>query len=400
MSRPTILISGASIAGPTLAFWLNQYGYDVTIVERAPALRPGGYAVDVRGAAVEVLKKMNLYSQAQALDTNIQTVKFAGTNDKQLLSISADIFGGRAADDLEIMRGDLSLLLYNATKTTTTYIWDDTITDLQETQNGIEVKFKKSATGVFDAVIGADGLHSTVRKLTFGDEAQFIKHLGAYISIATIDNYKALNNEEVLYGTVGKTAAMYSSQGNTEAKAMFLFNSPPLNYDHHSTAQQKAALTKIFNNEPDWEIPELLKRATKASDFYMDSISQIVLPTYYQGRVVLVGDAAYCASPASGQGTSLALVGAYVLAGEIAAANGNMTQAFKNYETIMRPFAEKNQKIAPIALKGMIAPSKSHIRIRNLMFHVPSLFIFMNKQILNMIQKAATAIKLTYLKIG
>lgn len=395
-SSPTrrVLISGASIAGPALAYWLTRYGFSCTIIERAPELRAGGYAVDVRGAAVEVVKKMGLFDEFQTHETGTEKVTFVDEHSRPLISIPADIFGSHQPDDLEVMRGDIAQVLYEATRHSTRYMFNDSITSLTETPAGVEVTFEHADPLEFDIVVGADGVHSNVRRLTFGDEQQFVKPLGAYISIATIPNYLHLKNEEVIYGEYAKSAGLYTARDNDELKAMLLFNAPRLQYDRHDIAAQKQIIATTFQETLGWEIPKLLQEMTQASDFYFDAIAQVQLPTWHKGRIAVIGDAAHCPSPASGQGTSIAIVGAYVLAGELKKAHGDHMLAFTAYQSAMQHFIDQNLKIAPITLKGMIAPSKLNLRLRNIMFHVPSLFISMNKQVMNLIQKAANAIRI------
>src|SRR5919202_944122 len=290
MNSTKVLISGASITGPALGYWLSHYGFDCTIVERAPELRKGGYAIDVRGAAIEVIKKMGLYDKLQALDTNAEKVTFVDKTSKELLAIDADIFGGRQHEDLEIMRGDIAEVLYNATKNSCHYIWGDSIASLTETDQGIHVTFEQSPPQTFDIVIGADGVHSNVRRLAFGDETPFVKSLGAYISIATIPNTLNLHNEEIIYGVNGKSVGVYTANNNQELKAMFLFNSPVLSYDRHDSTSQKKIVADIFTDEQGWKVPYLLEAMQQTDDFYLDQIAQVHLPQWSKGRVVVAGD--------------------------------------------------------------------------------------------------------------
>nr|WP_234816608.1 FAD-dependent monooxygenase [Bacillus mycoides] len=185
----SVLISGASIAGPALAYWLHRHGFDVTVIERAPALRTGGYGVDIRGAAITVLKGMGILDQVRAADTNLTGVYFVNSKGEFEGQISEASMGNQQGLDIEIMRDDLSNILYDLTKDTVEYIWDDSITAIHETEAGAEVQFIHGKPQTFDLVIGADGLHSNVRTLTFGDEAQFKRTLGCYISIFTLENY-------------------------------------------------------------------------------------------------------------------------------------------------------------------------------------------------------------------
>ncbi|MBP1964515.1 FAD-dependent monooxygenase [Paenibacillus aceris] len=390
----TILISGASIAGPALAYWLIKYGFEVTIVERAPELRRGGYGVDIRGAAISVLERMGILEQVRAADTHMTGVYFMNKDGQIAGQMSEASMGNQQGLDIEIMRDDLTDILYRLTKDTVRYIWGDSITAIVETESGAEVHFAHRKPQTFDFVVGADGLHSNVRSLTFGEEAQFKRSLGCYISIFTTPNYLKLDHSQQFFTVPGKTVGMYSARDNTEAKGMFIFQSPALKYDRHDVEAQKELVVKVFGNETGWETQKLIHEMTDAKDFYFDEICQIHMPTWSKGRVTLVGDAAYGPSPLSGQGSSLAIVGAYVLAGELKEANGDFTKAFTAYEQKMRAFVQKNQKVGLVAAGGMIERSNFKIRVRNCMLRVPFLMTFMYKAVMKMISKAANAIEL------
>lgn len=389
-----VLISGASIAGPALAYWLHSYGFDVTIIERAPALRTGGYGVDIRGAAITVLRRMGILDQVRAADTHMTGVYFVNSKGKIEGQISEASLGNQQGLDIEIMRGDLSNILYDLTKDTIEYIWGDSITAIHETEAGAEVQFIHGKPQTFDLIIGADGLHSNVRTLTFGDEAQFKRTLGCYISIFTLENYLNLDHRQLFYTIPGKTVGMYSARDNTEARGMFLFQSESLKYDRYDAESQKKLVENAFVGHAGWETSHLLKTMKESTDFYFDEICQIHMPTWSKGRIALVGDAAYGPSPLSGQGSSLALVGAYVLAGELQAAHGDCARAFVAYEQEMRKFVEKNQKIGLMAAGSMIEKSKIKIFLRNLMLRVPTLMAVQFKMISKMIAKAANGIEL------
>ncbi|MEH7309225.1 FAD-dependent monooxygenase [Neobacillus drentensis] len=389
-----VLISGASIAGPALAYWLHRHGFDVTVIERAPALRAGGFGVDIRGAAISVLKGMGILDQVRAADTNMTGVYFVNSKYKIQGQISEAGMGNQHGLDIEVMRDDLSNILYDLTKDTVDYIWGDSITAINETEAGAEVQFIHGKPQTFDLVIGADGLHSNVRTLTFGDEAQFKRTLGCYISIFTLENYLNLDHRQLLYTIPGKTVGMYSARDNTEARGMFLFQSEALKHDRNDTESQKELVENAFLGDSGWETSHLLKTMKDATDFYFDEVCQIHMPTWSKGRITLVGDAAYGPSPLSGQGSSLALVGAYVLAGELKAADGDFARAFVAYEQKMRKFVEKNQKIGLIAAGSMIEKSNFKIILRNLMLHIPPIMIVQIKMISKMIAKAANGIEL------
>ncbi|MDR8407318.1 FAD-dependent monooxygenase [Nonomuraea sp. 3-1Str] len=385
-----ILISGASIAGTTAAYWLRRHGFTPTVVERAPAIREGGYKVDIRGAAIDVIERMGLLEAVRARSTAMRHVTHYDATGRRVATMDADLFGGRHGGDAEIMRGDLNELLYDLTRDDVEYIFDDTITGIAEDGT---VTFERSAPRRFDLVIGADGVHSVTRRLVFGEEERFRRDLGCHISISTVPNHLGLDREEAVHVAPGRTANVYSTRQDPTAKALFMWSSAPLAYDHRDTARQKELLAEAMAGAG-WEVPELLEAVRRSDDFYFDSVSQIHMDRWSSGRVVLVGDAGYCASPASGQGTSLALVGAYVLAGELArGAEG----ALDRYEAVLRPFVEANQKLGPANLKGMVIGSRLAIRIQLMMIrllpHLPGRDR-MIERVAGAIHRAANAIAL------
>jgi 2-polyprenyl-6-methoxyphenol hydroxylase-like FAD-dependent oxidoreductase len=388
MKNQNILISGASVAGPALAYWLRRYGFTPTVIERAPAPRPGGYAVDFRGASMDALKRMGILDEVRRAATNMGDMDYVNSAGKRVASTPPVVFSG----ELEILRGDLVEIIYERTREHVEYIFDDTITSLTEDAQGVKVTFEKAAPRTFDLIIGADGLHSTVRSLAFGDESGFIEHLGIYISVFTTANHLGLSYKGRFYNAPGRTAGMYPARGNTEAKAMFYFTSEQLSYDRRDTAGQQRLLQGAFAGEG-WEVPRLLAELPKAPDFYFDSASQIHMEHFTNGRTALVGDAGYCASPLSGMGTSLALVGAYVLAGELAKAGGDHKAAFPQYENEMREYIKTCKKQA-LDGQGFLVPRTDRmIKLRNLsyrMLRYPPMRGIFTKMAL----KAANVIKL------
>ena len=341
LKNKNILISGASIAGPALAFWLHRYGFQPTIVEHAPALRPGGYAVDFRGASLRVLERMGLLPEVKRKQTRIGAITIVDRNHRKIASMP----DGFTSGELEILRGDLASIFHEATRATTEYIFNDSIASIEERADGVDVGFQRGGRRKFDLVAGADGLHSKVRSVVFGDEARFARYLGYYVSIFTIPNYLHLDHAGLYYGTLGKKVGIFSGGDEKEAKASFFFASQPLDYARRDSEQQKLILRDHFQQEG-WEIPRLLECMQSAPDFYFDSVSQVKMDRWSEGRSVLLGDAAWCASPLSGMGTGMAVVGAYILAGELAEADGDYRWAFERYETLMRGFVEKCQGIA------------------------------------------------------
>ncbi|MFF0437348.1 FAD-dependent monooxygenase [Streptomyces sp. NPDC004327] len=393
----TVLISGASIAGPALALWLHRYGFVPTVVEKAPALRTGGYKVDLRGDAIGICARMGILDEVRAHSTGMDGGSYVDSRGRTVGELPSEIFGGRTGQDDEIMRGDLAGILYERTRDDVEYLFGDSLASLAEDADGVEVTFESGTVRRFDLVVGADGLHSHTRRLVFGDERQFKRHLGAYISIFSAPNRLGLTRWETYHARPDKLISVYATAGEHSgtAKNCFVFSSPAeLAYDHRDTAAQKRLLADAFAGD-DWEIPRLIADAAGAGDFYFDSIATIRMDRWSRGRVVLLGDAAHCTSPASGQGTGLALTGAYVLAGELAAAGGDHEAAFAAYEELMRPGVELNRRFAEKFAKEMTLSSRRKIALRMFMVRVLPRTPFKNliaKKIRDEIQRASTAV--------
>ncbi|MEU8528946.1 MULTISPECIES: FAD-dependent monooxygenase [Streptomyces] len=393
----TVLISGASIAGPALAYWLHEYGFTPTVVERAPELRTGGYKVDIRGTAIEVCRRMGILDEIRTNSTDMDGGSYVDEAGRTIGEMPAEIFGGRVEGDDEIMRGELARIMYERTRDDVEYLFGDSIATLAEDADGVEVTFESGLRRRFDLVVGADGMHSHTRRLVFGDERQFKRHLGAYISIFTAPNHLGLERWETYHASPGRLTCVYSSAGETDAKNMFVFASPELSYDHRDVATQKRMLADASAGGR-WEIPRLMRHAADADDFYFDSIALVEMDRWSKGRVVLLGDAAHCASPASGQGTGLALLGAYTLAGELAAAGGDHRVAFEAYERVMRPGVERNQKMAEGFVKELTVDRKWKIALRMFMVRTLPKTPWKNliaKKIRDEIQAAARAVPVT-----
>jgi 2-polyprenyl-6-methoxyphenol hydroxylase-like FAD-dependent oxidoreductase len=290
---------------------------------------------------MEALERMGLLAEVERMQTRTGTITIVDNLNKKIASMPDGFTSGQ----LEIMRGDLAGILYEATRHDTEYIFDDSVTGLVEEESGVKVTFNRSRPRTFDLLVGADGLHSKVRALAFGEECKFMHHLGYYISIFTIPNYMSLDRDGLFYGTVGKKVGIFGSKDGSKATASFYFDSPLLECDRRNVEEQKQILRSQFAEEL-WEVPKLLKMMDDAPDFYFDSISQIKMNRWSTGRRVLLGDAAYCPSPLSGMGTGMAVVGAYILAGELKEADGDYAAAFVRYEDLMREYVMRCQKIA------------------------------------------------------
>jgi len=371
----TVLISGASIAGPSLAYWLERYGATVTVVERAPALRPGGQAIDFKGAVHRrVLEEMGLWDAIVARQTGGQDQTVVDADGRELVVMPGVFWAG----DVEIHRGDLAQILHEATRESCEYVFGDEITSLTETADGVHVTFAEGAPRTFDLVVGADGIHSAVRRLVFGPEEEFVTFSGYYYALADL----GVTADHLMYNEPGRMVAV----GGSKAPAFFVFASPELTYDRYDAEQQADILRAAYAGGR-WRVPELLERLPQARSVYLDSISRVTMDRWSTGRVVLLGDAAY-GSTLAGFGSGLAVVGAYVLAGELLAAGGDHDTAFRRYEEVFRSYAGVGEKGRP---GQFLAPrTRRGMWMRNLMFRTAGLL----KAMLWLTNRFATAVEL------
>ncbi len=345
----TVLISGAGIAGPALAYWLARYGAAVTVVEHAAGPRPGGQAVDFKGAVHdEVLRRMGIRDEVYRRQTGGVDGVVVDAAGRKIAAVPGDIVSG----DVEILRGDLADLLHEHSRDQVEYLFGDTITALAETADGVRVTFAHAAPRTVDLVVGADGIHSRVRGLAFGPEAEFVEPTGYHYALVDLDVTSASGAGE-MYSEPGRTAAIESGK----ASAFFVFSGPGLTYDRNDADQQKAVLAAAYAGGG-WRVPELLAALPRAGSVYLDSISRVSVDHWSRGRVALLGDAAHGA-PLGGFGTGLAIVGAYVLAGELLAAGGDHRTGFRRYEEVMRRYAGVGEKtrvgafLAPTTRAGL-----------------------------------------------
>jgi 2-polyprenyl-6-methoxyphenol hydroxylase-like FAD-dependent oxidoreductase len=342
-----ILVSGASVAGTTVAYWLAHHGHSVTVVERYPGIRPGGQAIDVRGPALTVLERMMLRAAADQRRTRIGGASVVDSEGNELSqdTESTPTGGLIASPDIELLRDDLIELLYEATQPKVEYLFDDSIESLEDDGTAVAVTFERAAARDFGLVIGADGLHSNVRQLVFGPEEQFIDRLGTYAAIFTVPNFLDLDYWQTWHYGEATMAGVYSARNNTEARAMVGFMDTDLKIDYRDTEAQFAELERRMADDG-WVRPQLLGYMRTAPDFYFDEMSQVKMDRWSKGRVALVGDAGYCCSPLSGQGTSVALLGAYILAGELAQAiqaGDDYELGFANYHKQFNDYVKRNQ---------------------------------------------------------
>lgn len=342
-----ILITGASVAGPTLAYWLSRLGMDVTVVERAPEFRDGGQTIDVRGAGKLVAQRMGLESAIRARTTHEDGLRFVDAQDRTQAEFGIGAFGGNGpVAELEILRGELAKLLIEHGRDAVDYRFGDSIAALEELPHGVKVRFEQGGEAVFDLIIGAEGVGSHTRKLVFGDEVRR-RSFKLYTAYFTIPRAPGDARQMRWFNAPGGLSVCLRPDNLGTTRALLSFQEAPGAYEKLPIAEQKALLKEKFGALK-WETPRILAALEDASDLYFDQISQVKMPRWSKGRIALVGDAAYCASPISGMGTSLGMCGAYVLAGELGR-HDDHAQAFAAYEAIMRPYVDQAQSVPTFA---------------------------------------------------
>ncbi|WP_328386750.1 FAD-dependent monooxygenase [Streptomyces sp. NBC_00400] len=404
----SVLISGASVAGPALAYWLGRYGFRPTVVELAPALRGGGFAVDFRGAAqLTVLERMGVLDDIRAHSTGGGApLTFIDGQGRPLAAMPPEFSGG----EVEILRSELSRILHRHSLTppgahrasgshptrhtpgsppggpaTPEYLFGDSLSSLTQTADGVHVTFERGAPRTFDLVIGADGLHSTVRRLAFGPEQDFVRHLGYYVAAWDLpEGAGDLGARPVGYGepgrlaTVGRIPRRSGERGYAGEVFCVFASEEELITDRRDPRARKQAIARAYEGAG-WRTPELIGTLGQAGDVYFDSISRADVPSWSTGRIALLGDAAHGAT-VGGMGTGSALIGAYVLAGELALAEGNHDAAFARYERTLRPYVTRCQQGGRGAGEFLAPATQEAIDARNAALNSPAAVAAMLQQ--------------------
>jgi 2-polyprenyl-6-methoxyphenol hydroxylase-like FAD-dependent oxidoreductase len=352
-----ILISGCGIAGPTLAYWLLRDGHDVSIVEHAPALRRGGYIIDFWGRGYDIAEKMGILPELRRNGYFVEEVRFVDGAGKRVGGFPVEVFA-RATHDryVSLRRSDLAEALYRTVEGRAETRFGDSLVELSEEPDRVVATFRGGMVRDFDLVVGAGGLHSPVRDLVFGPQATFERYLGYKVAAFEIEGYRP--RDELVYmmhTEVGRQVARFSMRDD-RTTILFVYADADGRIPHDMDGR-KEALHRAFADSG-WETPVILDALDKADDLYFDRVSQIEMDRWTSGRCALVGDAAACPSLLAGQGSALAMIDAYVLAGEIARAGADYEAAFAAYERLVRPFITEKQKAAR-AFAGSFAPKSA-----------------------------------------
>lgn len=359
-----ILISGAGLAGPSLAFWLHRHGFQPTLVERAPRLRTGGYIIDFWGAGFEVAERMGLVPQILQRSYRLQEVREVDRRGRRVSGLPVRAFDGMGGGRFtSLPRSDLAALIFGALGAQVETIFDDSITEIEDLGGDVRVHFERTSSRTFDLVVGADGLHSQVRRLAFGEEARFERYLGLKVAAFSVRGYQP--RDELVYVThtdVGQQVGRFTMRDDD---TMFLFvfrdRTPAIPAD---LASQKAYIQERLSGSG-WECPNILDALQHVDSLYIDRVSQIRMDRWTHGHVALVGDAAFCVSLLGGQGSALSMVAAYILAGELKRASGDHEAAFVRYQERLGAFIAGKQQAA-VKLAPFFAPkSRFGVLLRN-----------------------------------
>jgi 2-polyprenyl-6-methoxyphenol hydroxylase-like FAD-dependent oxidoreductase len=359
-----IAISGAGIAGPCLAYWLHRTGHQPTLIEKAPRFRTGGYLIDFWGVGYTVAEKMGILPEVLKAGYLFGELRLVDKNGRKAGGFSTAVFHrmthGRF---VSLPRGDLAAAIYRAIENRIETHFDSSISAIEESDNEAHVTFEDGSSRDFDLIIGAGGLHSKVRQLAFGPEQEFEKQLG--FRVATFEAMGYSPRDELVYVahvSPGRQVARIALRGD-RTMFLFVFRDELLNGSEPSGLAEPRALLRDVFGDAGWETPEIL--GALAGDIYFDRVSQIVMPSWSKGRVMLIGDAASAVSLLAGEGTGIAMTAAYVLAGELQRAGDDFRTAFRNCEMRLRPFVEEKQKEAVRFASSFAPKTQFGIWVRN-----------------------------------
>lgn len=371
MAAPTVLICGGGIAGSTLAFWLVRRGFAATVVERAQGVRSSGNPVDVRAAAVDVAVAMGVMPQLEEVATRVQTLSFVDERGRRKARLDIRprdrASGGR---EVEVPRSDLARVLLAAGSQQAEFVFDESIAALRQDAGGVDVRLASGVERRFDLVVGSDGMHSAVRRLAFGPEDDFMRYLGLFVGTLALGVPLNDPTEVVMYNAPGRSASVHPANG--KPLAAFIFRSPERNdFDYRDPAQHKRMIAEAYTGDG-WRVPELLEQVRDTDDLYFDAVSQVRIPKWSSGRVVLLGDAASSVS-LFGEGSSLAMIGAASLADALAE-HPDPTVALRRFEAEHRPRVLAKQRLGARASRLIVPATRPGLALRNASARLGSLF--------------------------
>lgn len=365
MTSRSVLISGAGIAGPTLAYWLARRGFKPTVVERSQGPRSSGNPVDVRGPALPVAEGMGIMPRLRDAATQATAMSVLNAAGRQVARVGMPLTrsaAGNREGEVELPRADLAAVLYEAARDDAEFLFDDTIVAMRQDDHGVDVTFDLAAPRRFDLVVGADGLHSTVRRLAFGPERDYVRHMGVYVATMPLGGPVDHAHDVLMYNTPGRLVSIHPSR--RDALVAFIFHGPAIaGLDYRDAERHKRIVADAYAGAG-WRVPELLERLQKTEDLYFDSVSHVRLPAWARGRIALLGDAASCVS-LFGDGSSLAMAGAFTLAEALAAEAADHAGAFRRYESEHRTLVDPKQRNVGRVTALLVPKTRLGIAVRN-----------------------------------
>ena len=363
-SREAILVSGASFAGLATAYWTNRLGYKVTVVDIAPSLKKGGTPVDIKQGTVDIVRRMGLLDQIKSRALKPKRTQFLDMEGIAVAEMSGEPDGTSDSEDCEIERDDLLEIMYGEISDQVEFIFGDRISQLVEGGDDVVVTFKGGVCRRFALMFGCDGNRSAVRRLQFGPDAEYTHFLQHYFGITIIDRLLIEEDTTQIYNVPGKAVMLNAYQGQTDIVFSY-FSENEVQYDYRDQGQQLRLVHDQFTGTG-WRTDELLDELERSSKFYFDKFCQIRMPSWTKGRVALVGDAGYCASPAAGMGGSLAIVGASALNDAFEKHGSDFVAAFQEYNRKLGPFVLEVQSAAvDFGLRMFVPRTENDIRRRN-----------------------------------
>lgn len=380
MQANTVLVCGAGIAGPTLAYWLKRAGFAPTLLERAPALRSSGYVIDFWGLGYDIAEKMGLLPQLLGAGYRVKELRIVDGHGRRVCGFGTKVFdeltGGRF---VSVKRSDLSQLIFASVADDCEVLFGDAVKAIDQEQDGTRVTFERGQERRFDLVIGADGLHSAVRKIAFGPQENYERYLGYTVAAFEASGYRPRDEDVyVIYEQPGRQVGRFALRGDRTLFLFVLVGDADQHCFPHVIGAQKAFLRDAFA-EDEWELRQILAALDGCTELYFDRVSQIRMDAWSRGRVGLIGDAAFCASLLAGQGAALAMTAAYILAEELGKANGDYTAAFRRYEELLRPYIVGKQNAA-VRFAGSFAPkTRLGLTVRHIVmntFRIPMIARF------------------------
>ena len=351
-----ILVVGAGIAGPTVCYWLRRFGFSPVLIEKFANIRKEGQALDFRGVAIDIVKRMNIYEKMCNMHKQLEVGRYVDTQGNTLYEERGERFCFRQGEDIEIARGDFAEILMDAIEGIPCH-FNQVIDSIKQSDDDVKVQFKDGRVEHYDLVIGADGIHSTTRDMVFDKDEYKLVNLGACFGVFSIPNYLNLSHTEVQCEANQKLISIWSHKNPKMAEVAFVFRTQNVLNNIRNKNEQQQLLRDTFQDFG-WEASKILELMSGSNDFYFDLATQVKMKSWTKGRVALLGDAGYSASPLSGQGNYLALVGAYIFAGELKKANGNYTRAFNRYNELLHPLVEACHKLGVLVSESFLVPDE------------------------------------------